>query len=353
MNQTKIILTGGGSAGHVTPNLAIIASLQESNLNAEYIGQSRGIEKQLITESGITFHSIPAGKLRRYFDVQNITDIFRVALGFIFSAYLLSRIKPNAVFSKGGFVSCPVVWAAWVLRVPVIIHESDIIPGLANRLSQPFAKKVCFAFKETLQFLPTGKAVHTGLPIRQEIHKGKKEEGMRICKFTSHKPIVLILGGSLGSQELNRIIRDCLPELTKSFQVCHVCGHGNASHLETTDYFQTEYAKKELPHFYAMADIIISRAGATTLFEILSLRKPNILIPLPLAASRGDQLLNAKSFFDSGYSTVIDQKEVTKESLLKELSLTYQNRDKYRAQMSQAHSTDATNNVINVLEEVI
>lgn len=347
-----IVLTGGGSSGHVTPNIALIPKLKELGYTIHYIGSKNGLEKQLIQKEGITYHAINAGKLRRYLDYKNITDIFRVMHGFRQALSVINKLKPDIVFSKGGFVSCPVVWAAWVLRVPIVIHESDMTPGLTNKLSMPFAKQVCYTFPESGIHIPKDKGVLTGVPIREDILNGDKNIGLRMCDFNNLKPVLMVVGGSQGAESINQIIRNSLPELLKDFQICHMCGKGNINpdFNDTKGYKQFEYINKGLPHIYAMADIVISRAGATTLFEVLSLRKPNILIPLSKNASRGDQILNAESFKKQGFSSVINEEQLSAETMLKSISEVYKNRDKYLNAMDLRNTGVATDMVIKVLQ---
>ena len=223
----KIVLTGGGTAGHVTPNLALIPALKQQGYDIIYIGSEQGMEKGLIEKANITYYGIPTGKLRRYLSAKNITDIFRVVSGIKQATALIKKIKPDIVFSKGGFVAVPVVLGAKFNKVPVIIHESDMTPGLANRIAMPFAKKVCTTFPETLEYITKGKGVNTGTPIRKELFEGKKEKGLKICGFTEQKPIIMMMGGSLGSVKINVQLRGALPTLLNDFQLVHICGKGN------------------------------------------------------------------------------------------------------------------------------
>ncbi|MBR5046930.1 MAG: UDP-N-acetylglucosamine--N-acetylmuramyl-(pentapeptide) pyrophosphoryl-undecaprenol N-acetylglucosamine transferase, partial [Eubacterium sp.] len=209
----RIILTGGGTAGHVTPNIALIPALREAGYDIQYIGSRKGMERELIEEIGIPYHGISSGKLRRYFDVKNFTDPFKVMKGYADASRLLKKLKPDVVFSKGGFVTVPVVLAAKRRKIPVIIHESDITPGLANKLSIPAATKICCNFPETIRYLPPDKSVLTGSPIRQELFDGSKEEGMRLCGFEEEKPVLLVMGGSLGAAAINRSLRENLNAL--------------------------------------------------------------------------------------------------------------------------------------------
>jgi UDP-N-acetylglucosamine--N-acetylmuramyl-(pentapeptide) pyrophosphoryl-undecaprenol N-acetylglucosamine transferase len=326
-----VVLTGGGTSGHVTPNIALLPGLKSLGFDIHYIGSKNGIEKQLIQKEGIPYHAISAGKLRRYLDMKNITDIFRIMGGFAQALSVLGKVKPDVVFSKGGFVSCPVVWAAWFRRVPVIIHESDITPGLTNKLSMPFAKKVCYTFPESEKHMSNKKACLTGLPVRPSIMAGDRAQGYRLCGFSDKKPVLMIIGGSQGSENINKAVRQVLQELLQAFQVCHICGNGNVKpELEgMKGYRQFEYVNDELKDLFASSDILVSRAGATTLFEILALRRPALLIPLSKNASRGDQILNAESFQRQGYSDVLSEESLSGDALLDRTTRLYLNRSQY------------------------
>ena len=307
----RIILTGGGTAGHVTPNIALLPRLKELNYDIHYIGSYNGIEKELIEQFGIPYHGISTGKLRRYFSVQNFTDPFRVLKGMNDAKKLVKILKPDVIFSKGGFVSVPVVLAGKKCKVPTIIHESDMTPGLANKISIPSATKVCCNFPETLGHLPEGKAVLTGSPIRQELLSGDKFKAREFLNFKSDKPVIMVVGGSLGAVAVNNAVRAIFPVLLKSYQIIHLCGKGKVdeSLKGIEGYAQFEYIKAELKDLFALTDIVISRAGAKAICELLALHKPNLLIPLSANASRGDQILNARSFERQGFSVVLEEEE--------------------------------------------
>lgn len=351
----KIVLTGGGTAGHVTPNIALVPRLRELEYDIYYIGSYDGIEKKLIEQQGIPYTGISSGKLRRYFDLKNFSDPFRVAKGYFEAKKILKNLRPDIIFSKGGFVAVPVVQAAKSLHIPVIIHESDMTPGLANKLSLPAATKVCCNFPETLTSLPEGKAVVTGSPIRQELHNGNRLAGMKFCGFTAEKPVLLVIGGSLGSVAVNQAIRGILPELLKSFQIVHLCGKGNLDEnlCHTTGYIQFEYIQEELPDLFALADVVVSRAGANAICELLDLRKPNLLIPLPAASSRGDQILNARSFEKQGFSEVLMEDTITPELLLSKINQLYQNRQNYITAMEQSEASDAIAKITSLIEDAV
>ena len=350
----RIILTGGGTAGHVTPNIALLPRLKELGYDIQYIGSYTGIEKELIEPFGIPYHGISSGKLRRYFSVQNFTDPFRVLKGFREAHKLIRQLKPDVIFSKGGFVSVPVVLAGKRCKVPVIIHESDMTPGLANKIAIPSAAKVCCNFPETLKSLPEGKAVLTGYPIRQELLSGNKIAAMDMCHFTSDKPVILVIGGSLGAVAVNNAVREALPELLKDFQIIHLCGKGkmDESLKDVEGYCQFEYIKNELRNLFALADIVISRAGANAICELLALHKPNLLIPLSANASRGDQILNARSFERQGFSLVLEEEQLTKETLLAAVKNLYENRTTFINSMKNSGQQDSIGTIIKLIEEV-
>lgn len=348
----RIILTGGGTAGHVTPNIALLPRLRELQYDIHYIGSYNGIEKELIEKQQIPYHGISSGKLRRYFSLKNFTDPFRVLKGFNEANHLIKTLKPDVIFSKGGFVSVPVVIAGKRNHVPVIIHESDMTPGLANRISIPSAYKVCCNFPETLKALPEDKAVLTGSPIRQELLTGDPEKARAFCGFTDNKPVILVIGGSLGATAVNQAVRAILPELLKEFQVIHLCGKGkldtSLSNLE--GYVQFEYIQDELRHLFALSDIVISRAGANAICELLALQKPNILIPLSASASRGDQILNARSFERQGFSEVLEEETLTNELLLKSIRELYENRRQYVTAMQRSAQQSPIETIIQLIE---
>lgn len=349
----KLLLTGGGTAGHVTPNIAMLPLLREQGYDISYIGSYNGIEKKLITEQNVPYYGISTGKLRRYFDLKNLTDPFRVIKGCFEARKLIRTIKPDVVFSKGGFVSVPVVLAAHREHIPVIIHESDMTPGLANKICIPYANKVCCNFPETVAMIPGGKGILTGTPIRAELSRGDRQTGLDLCHFTSNKPVIMVIGGSLGAQHVNEAIRSILPSLLERFQVVHLCGKGKVdeSFYSTTGYYQFDYIDKELKDLFAAADIVVSRAGANAIFELLSLNKPNLLIPLPAGASRGDQILNAQSFKKQGFSMVLPEEELTNESLYLAICNLYEHRAEYIDCMKKSSGNDSIKQIVALINE--
>lgn len=349
----KIILTGGGTAGHVTPNIALLPALKEAGYEVEYIGSYNGMEKELIEKEGIPYHGISSGKLRRYFDWKNFSDPFRVIHGYGQARSLIKKIKPAIIFSKGGFVSVPVVLAAKSLHVPAIIHESDMTPGLANRIAMRGAVKICCNFPETLKYLPEGKGVLTGSPIRQQLLHGDRQKALEFTGLPGEKPILLIIGGSLGSVFINNAVRGALDELLERFEIIHLCGKGNLDHslYGKKGYVQYEYISKELPDLFAAADLVISRAGANAICELLALHKPNILIPLSRNASRGDQILNANSFKKQGFSYVIEEEQVNEKTLSEAIHYVADHKDEYKKAMSESGQMDSISKIVDLIKE--
>lgn len=354
MGSKRIILTGGGTAGHVTPNLALLPYLREAGFEVAYIGSDKYIESQLIPDMGIPYYGISTGMLRRYNTIKNITDPFRVLKGISQAKKVIKEYRPNIVFSKGGFVGLPVAFAAFMCHVPVIIHESDMTPGLANKLSLPVAKKVCCNFPETVKVLPRRKAVLTGSPIRDELLSGDASLGREMCGFKNSKPTILVIGGSLGAASINQAIREALPSLLHDFNVVHICGKDKLdSSLNVTEgYKQFEYVSNGLNNLFALSDLIVSRAGANSICEILALRKPNILIPLS-KASRGDQILNASSFESQGYSMVLKDEDCNASNLSDKIMELYFLRQTYIDNMEKSSQGNANKTILDLIRKVM
>ena len=350
----KIVLTGGGTAGHVTPNIALIPALLEKGYEISYIGTYNGIEKKLIEEIGIPYYGISSGKLRRYFDLKNFTDPFRVNKGFGDAKRILKKIKPDVVFSKGGFVTVPVVLMAAHLHIPVVIHESDMTPGLANKIAMRYADKICCTFPETIKYIPEDKAYLTGTPIRSELISGNVPAAYRFTGLSHGKPVILVVGGSTGAKNLNEAVRKVLPTLLEKFQVVHLCGEGktDSNFDNIKGYVQFAYVDQEMKDLLAMADIVVSRAGANAIFELLSLKKPNLLVPLPADSSRGDQLLNADSFESQGYSMVLTEDRITPASFVKAIEKLYKNRSRYIEAMGKSDLQDAITKIVDLIDTV-
>jgi UDP-N-acetylglucosamine--N-acetylmuramyl-(pentapeptide) pyrophosphoryl-undecaprenol N-acetylglucosamine transferase len=350
----KIVLTGGGTAGHVTPNIALMPELKKRGYKYYYIGSYDGMEKEMIESLGVRYFGVATGKLRRYFSLENFTDPAKVIKGYFEARKWLKKIRPDVVFSKGGFVSVPVVLAAHRLGIPVVIHESDMTPGLANKISIPSADAVCCNFPETVKAFPDGKALLTGSPIRQELFAGSRESGLRFCGFSGSKPVILIIGGSQGSVAINNAVRRILPALLQDFNLIHLCGKGNLDEglTGTEGYVQYEFISEELPDLMAAADLVISRAGANVICELLALRKPNILIPLPAIASRGDQVLNAQSFEKQGFSCLLPEADITDELLLKTIQEVFRNRQTYIDTMANSPQDQAIPLIADLLDRL-
>lgn len=349
----RIVLTGGGTAGHVTPNIALLPSLLKEGYEVHYIGSYDGIEKMLVEELGIPYYGISSGKLRRYFDPKNFSDPIKVFKGYAEASALLKKLRPNIVFSKGGFVTVPVVLAAKRRKIPTIIHESDITPGLANKICIPAANKVCANFPETMNYLPVGKAHLTGTPIRQELFLGNKIQGLDFCGLTRNKPVLLVVGGSTGSVVVNEGIRNILPNLLEKYQVIHLCGKDKLDPTleHTPGYVQYEYIKNELNNLLEAADVVISRAGANAICELLALRKPHILIPLSSASSRGDQILNAESFEKQGFSYVLKEENLNKDTLLHAIDTVYNKKETYCLAMQQSSLNNSIETIMQLIQE--
>ena len=350
----KIILTGGGTAGHVTPNIALLPELKKRGYEISYIGSYEGMEKQLIEDCGIPYTGIASGKLRRYFDIKNFSDPFRVIKGYFQARGILKRERPDVVFSKGGFVSVPVVLAAKILKIPAIIHESDMTPGLANRIAMRGAAKVCCNFPETIKNLPADMAVLTGTPIRAELLKGDRDRALAFTGLPEDKPILLIIGGSQGSVFVNRVVRGSLDDLLRDFSIIHLCGKGNLDDTLTgrEGYVQYEYISQELPDLFAAADVVISRAGANAICELLALKKPNILIPLSLNASRGDQILNARSFESQGFSYMMEEETISEDTLCAAVRRVYAGRDDYIRAMNESGQMDGVKAILDLIDSI-
>lgn len=333
----RIVLTGGGSAGHVTPHMALIPQLSKDGWEIHYVGTADGIERELMAAyKEVTYHAISSGKLRRYLDIKNLRDPFRVIKGVGQSARLMHKLRPQVLFSKGGFVSVPAVIGASLCGVPTVLHESDLTPGLANKLCAPFSKKILTSFEQTAKSIGA-KAVYTGSPMRESLFNGDAKAGLAFTGLPGRKPVLLMMGGSLGAQAINDCLREKLPELLKHFEIIHLCGAGGLDPKlkNTPGYFQCEYVSDELPDLFALCSLVLSRAGSNAIFELLALGKPNLLIPLPLAASRGDQLLNAQNFEKAGYSKVLPQEEMTGETLVAALLDLWENRGQYVTAMGR------------------
>lgn len=349
--NNTILFTGGGSAGHVTPNIALIQRFKELGWTIHYIGSEAGIEREITKPLDLQYHAISTGKLHRFITWKNLLMPVRVLKGIWQSIRLIHTIQPKVIFSKGGFVSLPVVIGAWVNRVPTLIHEADITPGLANKLSAPFAKRICVTNElATKHYKKTDKLLVTGIPVRPDLYQGDATKARTFCQFTDNKPVIFVFGGSLGSGRINQLIRALLPQLLPHYQIAHICGKNNVdTSYQQTGYCQFEYVNDEMADLYALADLVISRAGANTVYELLSLKKPHILIPLPTTYSRGDQIDNAKYYAEHQLSQVIFEENLTQELLLKTIEKAFAEREATLQHMSDYALPNST----QVIEQAI
>ncbi|MFB7140832.1 undecaprenyldiphospho-muramoylpentapeptide beta-N-acetylglucosaminyltransferase [Gottfriedia sp. NPDC056225] len=351
MSKKTIVFTGGGSAGHVTPNIAIINELSKNEWDIRYIGSRKGIEKELINKLDVPYYGISSGKLRRYIDFENVVDLFRVLKGCFDARKVLKKLKPSLVFSKGGFVSVPVIIAASTLKIPIFIHESDMTPGLANKISQRFATKIFTSFEEAKNYFPKSKTTSIGSPIRKELLNGSRKKGIDYLNFKSYLPIITVMGGSLGAKKINETVRDSLQELTKNYQIVHLCGKGNVDEsLQNIErYKQFEYVHDELADLLAASQMIITRGGSNAIFEFLALHKPMLIIPLTKNQSRGDQILNAKSFKEKGYALMLEEEDLTIKTLQQSIQELQNKRDVF---INNLKTSNQSNALEVLLEEI-
>jgi len=349
----KLVCTGGGSAGHVIPTLPIMEYLIARSWQVVYVGSTSGLEERLVKPLDVTFHSIMTGKLRRYWSMDNLVDFFRVPIGVAQAIRILRKESPDVVFSKGGYVAFPIVFAAWLCRVPVVAHESDVSPGLANRLCFRFVNSLCVNFGSIRA--PVPRLVVTGTPMRRALLEGNAERGRERLGFQQNIPIILVVGGSLGALRLNRLIHEALDLLVDEFDVVHVCGLGNvdATHENDSHYRQLEYVDDGWGDILACADVVISRAGANSVVELLTLNKPNILVPLPATVSRGDQIENAEFAHSAGYSKVLQEDELNVEILTRTIREVFSNRSFWQERLSKFGSKDALALIISEIERAI
>lgn len=354
--KKRVVLTGGGSTGHVAVNLALIPRFLQKGWEVYYMGSKKGIEAELISKfPEVTYYPISTGKLRRYFTLKNIADAFRVKRGLWQSYRLLYRLKPNVIFSKGGYVAVPVVLGGWLRGIPVVLHESDLTPGLANRITLPFATKVCTTFTETVRYLKTGKqkVEYIGPVIRDELSQGDPAKGYDYCQFTREKPVMLVMGGSQGAQRINEAVRTNLDVLLKQFQIIHICGRGHRDpRIDRPGYRQFEYLNNELAHVLSITDLVVSRAGSNAIFEFLLMRLPMLLIPLSQKASRGDQIANANYFRKAGYCHVLMESELTEENFLKAVKEAYGQRQKMITNMEDGNIDGSCDRLYDLIKNV-
>ena len=333
----KIIFTGGGSAGHVTLNLALIPYFIKAGWQVDYIGSIGGMEEDLVKKfPEVKYHAILTGKLRRYLSFKNIVDMVKIPLGCIEATWLVHKLNPDIIFSKGGFVSFPVVVGGWINRKKIFMHESDLTSGLANKLSLPFVGTFFTTFPETVNSLKQKQKVKCVGPVLSDrLFNGSREKGAEFAGLSTDKPTIMFIGGSLGAQSLNNAVKANFDALLQHYQVIHIAGkNGYNKELKAEGYAQYEYIDTELKDLMALADVVISRAGSNSIFELASLNKPMILVPLPNTASRGEQSLNAKNFMNKGYAEIIKDEDIANPDILfPMLEKVYNNRDTYRKAM--------------------
>ena len=364
LTTLRVLFTGGGTAGHVTPNIALIEAARTRGWQVSYAGSGKGIEREMMARIDVPFRAVASGKLRRYFSWENFIDPFRIAWGVLQSLWLCLSVKPDVVFSKGGFVSVPVVVAAWLCRVPVISHESDVTPGLANRIAFPFCTRICVTFDETAQYLPAGKVVIAGTPIREALVQGDTTAGLRHLGLGTDlsnepgdkKPLLLVFGGSLGSKVLNDQVLAVLPRLLEKFNLVHIVGAGNEQERgeeggeSSGHYVQREFLHDEFGDVLAAADVVVSRAGANSLYELMATRTPHLLIPLSRAASRGDQIVNAETFTRRGFSRMIEEGELTNDRFVEQIFAVYEQREEIIRTLETFEIKDSVTIILDLLE---
>ena len=367
----RIFFTGGGTAGHVTPNIALIERMLKQGWEVHYVGSSGGIEESMVSDLSIKFHAIATGKLRRYFSWQNFLDPLKIIYGLLQSLWLCVRLRPSIVFSKGGFVAVPIVVGAWLCRIPVIAHESDITPGLANKLCFPFVRHVCVNFQETEKYLGktpvkqsnnrtrknVSKVIVTGSPVRTALLEGDAERGRAFLNFNNTRPILLVFGGSLGAKAINDWVWGSIAELITRYQVVHIVGAGNISDSvvdqgsdSAQGYYQAEFLQSEFGDVLAAADLVLSRAGANSIYELLLMRKPHILVPLTARASRGDQIINAQIFEAKGMSQVIEEDKIVSTDIVQVIEKTMENRSRQLAAIEAFEIIDSVSVITALLE---
>ncbi len=347
-----VVVTGGGSAGHVTPALAVAEVLRSRGATVSFVGGRSGLEEAIVAPRGLPYFGITGGKLRRYFSIENLIDAGRVLLGMWQAWRLLGRLRPDVVFSKGGFVAFPVVLAGWLRGVPVVVHESDFSPGLANRLSRPFTRVICTSFADTSIEAFDGEVVHTGSPVRRELMEGEASRGRELLGFDDTRPILLVTGGSLGAVDLNRAVAEALPQLLTRWQVVHVCGSARALPPARPGYAPFAYVDAGWGDMLACADLVVSRAGANAVFELLALRKLQLLVPLPATASRGDQIENAAYARSQGYCEVLRNEALTGDALVQALDALWAGRERFAQRLSTFHSPAAAERVAGIIQDL-
>lgn len=354
----KIIFTGGGSGGHVTLNLSLIPYFLQNGWQVVYIGSKTGIEKELVCNiSGVRYHEIETGKLRRYLSVENFKDAMRVPVGVWQAFRIIAEEKPDVIFSKGGFVSFPVVLGGFLNRCKkIFMHESDVTPGLANKMSLPFVSTFFTTFADTQKYVSAkfeNKVKYIGPVLSDRLNNGNAEKARKMCRFSNDKPVIMFVGGSLGAKSINAAVRKNIDALLQKYQIIHICGKGQKCEMNLDGYVQFEFVDTEYKDLLALADIVVSRSGSNAIFELLSLKKPMLLIPLPTGSSRGEQALNAADFAAHGFAKVLKDEELSNGKLfMEQIDSTYENRIKITqtiesADLKQTSSEELFQAIIN------
>ena len=339
--MSTIVVTGGGTAGHIMPHIVLKPHLDKHFGKVVYIGSKNGMEKDIVKKhGGFEFYEIETVKLDRSKILKNLLIPFKFFKGKKQAKKILKQVRPAIVFSKGGYVALPVVSAAKSLKIPIVAHESDLSMGLANRLSKNKCSCICTTFEQTAKHIGK-KGVYTGSPISIKINNIQKPD--------TNKPILLVTGGSLGSRAINQVVWNSINELCKTFYVIHQVGKDNLNpNIKNADYKQIEFAG-DLASLIKQADIVVSRAGSNTIFELATYHKPMLLIPLPKGASRGDQMDNAKYFESLGYARVLLQENLNTQSLVTELNTLLTNKQKYISTLKNANLPNGTEKILNMI----
>ena len=350
MGQNKtIVITGGGTAGHITPNIPLIKEFVAQHWNVHCIILDNDFERRLLDFPEIKFHKISAGKLRRYFDFKNFLDALIIIKAIFHSYVLIKKIKPNIIFSKGGYIAFPVVLSGWLNRIPVIIHESDSTPSLTTKMCILFARLVCKGFDETKGWefpLLFKKTVYTGIPLRDDILQVK-----HLKYADGHKLRIFIMGGSLGAVIINKVVRNNILVLTKYFEIYHVCGKNKIgkAYKNVSGYHQYGFVHKEITKLLSKIDLVVCRGGATTLQEMLYLKIPMLVIPLVKRVSRGEQIANAIYFANKGVAEVLFEEKLSCKTLLDKLFYMQKNINKYKHNMQKSKLPDSTMKIIRLI----
>ncbi len=348
--MATIVLTGGGSAGHCTPHLAILPYLKNDFDKIYYIGSENGIEKKIIEKTKIPYYSVPCAKLNRSFTVKNFLIPFSVMSGIKKAGQILDELKPDVIFSKGGYVSVPTVIAAKKRKIPIIAHESDYTVGLANKITARYCKRVLTSFPNTAKELKNGEYV--GSPIRSS-YSTSKNKALKFFDFSGRRPIVLVMGGSLGATAINTAIRQALKDLTIKYDIIHICGKGNLDkNIKNEHYYQAEFLDN-ISDAFLITSVCVSRAGSNSIFELLNKKIPCVFIPLPKGASRGDQILNANYFQKQGLAYVLPQEALSKDSLIFAINATYSNRINLEENFLDKPINDASREISRIIADCV